>query len=344
MKKILAFPVAITLLVILAIGSVLGFRYVVSAPSDDASTLTFKIDKGESVRQVADDLQKSGLVRNGLVYRMFIRFSGLGTKIQAGQFQLPRNLSMKDLTYRLARGTTDQKITILEGWRIEEIAQYLEKSQVLSKEEFLESAGTAKLDYNFLPTYSSLDRPHRRLEGYLFPDTYEIAAQSSPEDIIKKMLNNFSGRLTGQMKEDVSKNGLSLPETITLASIVEREVRTDADRPVVAGILLKRLKTPGWKLESDVTLQFALGYDNQTKTWWRKDLTVQNLQLDSPYNTRKNSGFPPTPISSPGLASIKAAIYPQSSDYWFYLAGSDGAVHYAKTIEEHTANIQKYLH
>jgi UPF0755 protein len=249
---------------------------------------------------------------------------------------------MKDLTYRLTRGTTDQAVTMLEGWRVEEIAEYLDKKQVVTKDEFLEAA-SKKYSYNFLPTYSNLDHPYRQLEGYLFPDTYQTAAQSSAETIINTMLKNFETRVTPQMRQDLSRNKLSLGETIILASIVEREGAKESDRALVAGILLKRIQTPGWKLDSDDTVQFALGYEEKNKTWWRKDISQGDLAVNSPYNTRKNDGLPPTPIDSPGLSSIKAAIYPQASDYWFYVADSQGITHYAKTIDEHNVNVQKYL-
>lgn len=342
MKKLLALPVVLLILVVIGVVGVFGFRFLVSAPSSDSAPVAVTISNGESVAQIADRLEKEGLVRNALVYRIFVRLSGFETKIQAGTFKLSKDLPMKDLTYRLTRGTTDQAITTLEGWRIEEIAEYLDKKQIVTKDEFLEAASTGKFDYDFLPSYSGgLDHPYRRLEGYLFPDTYQVAAQSSAETIINTMLKNFDTRVDAKMRSDVA-SGLGLPQSIIMASIVEREGAKDQDRALVAGILEKRLATSGWKLESDVTVQFAHGYDTKEKTWWKKDLTVDDLAIDSPYNTRKNGGLPPTPIASPGLASIKATIYPQASDYWFYVADSQGVMHYAKTIEEHLANIQKY--
>lgn len=342
LKKLLALPVVIGLIFALSVGAILGFRYLVSAPSSDSSPVSLSIAQGQSVSQIATTLEKEGLIRSALVYRIFVRLSGFESKLQAGTFKLTRDLPMKDLTYRLSRGTTDQTITTLEGWRLEEIAESLEKKQIITKDEFLEAAAK-NYSYDFLPNYSgSLDHPYRKLEGYLFPDTYQIAAQSSAETIINTMLKNFSVRVTAQMRSDAVKNKLTLDETMRLASIVEREGAKDADRALVAGILIKRFQTPGWKIESDVTVQFALGYEAKNKTWWRKDITSDDLNIDSAYNTRKNGGLPPTPIASPGLSSIKATLYPKASDYWFYVADSAGITHYARTIEEHTANIQKY--
>lgn len=338
--KIILFSLAV--LVMIGVGAAFGFRYYVSAPSSDSSASSFTIEKGQSVNQIGDGLEAKGLIRSSLAFRWFVRLSGFQGKIQAGLFQLPHNLSLKDVTFRLSRGTTDQKITTLEGWRVEEVAQYLDQNHIVSKEEFLDAASNNKYVYSFLPDYSgtSLDKPYRRLEGYLFPDTYDIAAQSSADTIINIMLKNFGNRVDDTLRQDATKTGLSLAQTITLASIVEREANTDKDRKIVAGILLKRLQTSGWKLESDVTVQFLVGKDGN---WWPKDITADQLNIDSSYNTRKNDGLPPTPVDSPSLSSITAAANPQTSDYWFYLADKTGVVHYAKTIDEHNANVAKYL-
>lgn len=342
MKKWLFLPITLAILLVLGTGAVLAFRYLVSAPSDDGGLVPVTITKGESVNEIATTLEQQQLIRNAIVYRLFVKLSGFETKIQAGNFKLPKNLPMKDLTYRLTRGTTDQEIRTIEGWRVEEIADYLDKKQVVSRDEFLEAAGSAKFNYDFLPTYTaSLDKPYRRLEGYLFPDTYEIPAQSSAETIINVMLKNFDARVTAQMRSDTATQNLTLPQAITVASIVEREARTDVNRAKVAGILIKRFQTTGHRLETDVTEQFIAG---SSPKWWG-DLpdAGKNISPDNLYNTYTHDGLPPTPVDSPSLSSIKAAIYPTVTDFWFYLSGKDGVMHYAKTLEEHQANIQKYL-
>ena len=144
------------------------------------------------------------------------------------------------------------------------------------------------------------------------------------------------------MREDAKKTGLTWNEVITLASIVEREGRSDEDRPVIAGILLKRLKAD-WPLQADATLQYVLGYQAFEKSWWKKSLTATDKTVQSPYNTYRNPGLPPAPISNPGLASIKAVVYSKESDYWFYLHDNDGRIHYARTLEDHNSNIAAYL-
>ena len=344
-KKNLTLFVALILVATVLIVGFLTFRYLVSPPSDSSAPVKFTVSKGETVSEVADGLQKDGIIRNSLLFKLFVRTAGFQTTVQAGNFILSRNLSYKELTYALARGTTDQTITIVDGWRIEQIADYLASKNIVSKQEFLDVASNYDISkFSFLPRYTvSLDQPYRKLEGYLFPDTYQITAQSSAQVIITKMLDNFGRRVTPQLIAQTSQNNLSLADTITLASIVEREANTSTDRAIVAGILLKRLQTPGWKLESDVTVQFAVGYNSQSQTWWKNNLTSADLSINSPYNTRLNSGLPPTPIDSPSLSAIKAVIYPQTSNYWYYLAGKDGKMHYATTLAQHNANIQQYL-
>lgn len=342
MRKWLALPVVLIILLFLGVGSVFAFRFLVSAPSEDPTPVALTIDEGEPVVAISEKLAEEGLIRNAWVYRIFVRLSGFETKLQAGQFRLAKNLSMKDLTYRITRGTTDQTITTLEGWRIEEVAEHLDKNQVVTKDEFLEVAGAAEFDYSFLPKYENgLDKPYRRLEGYLFPDTYQIAAQSSAETIINIMLQNFDSRVTDVMRADVSKAELTLSEATNLASIVEREVRNDTDRPIVAGILLKRYKTSGWRIEADATIQYAVGKSDK---WWTPlQDSARSISPDSPYNTYTHDNLPPTPISNPGLASIRAVIYSESSEFWFYISDNDGVMHYARTIEEQNENISKYL-
>ena len=176
----------------------------------------------------------------------------------------------------------------------------------------------------------------------MFPDTYLIPRDATASAIAQILLDNFNTKVTAAMKADATRSGLTFAQTITLASIVEREGKTVQDKPVIAGILLNRIKL-GMPLQVDATLQYALGYQPFEKTWWKKDLTDDDKKIDSLYNTYANVGLPPGPISNPGIVSIKAAIYPTASDYLYYLHDKTGAVHYAKTIAEHEANIQKYL-
>jgi UPF0755 protein len=176
----------------------------------------------------------------------------------------------------------------------------------------------------------------------MFPDTYLIPRDATASAVVDIFTENFNKKVTAAMREDAKKTGLTFGETITLASIIEREGKTEKDRPVIAGILLNRINE-NMALQVDATLQYALGYQPFEKSWWKKELTEEDKKINSPYNTYASPGLPPGPISNPGLAAIKAAIYPSRTDYLYYIHDKTGAAHYAKTIEDHNANVRRYL-
>jgi UPF0755 protein len=183
-------------------------------------------------------------------------------------------------------------------------------------------------------------------EGFLFPDTYLFPKTASAELVVNKMKQTFNKKLSNKIKSDIKGSNYTLSQMVTLASIVERETVTDEERPIVAGILFKRLEA-GWPLQADAAVQYAKANAKCQKAkveckWWPK-LTRQDLEIDSLYNTYKYRGLPPGPIANPGLSSIKAVVYPKESPYWFYLHEGDGSIHFASNLEEHNNNIEKYL-
>jgi UPF0755 protein len=228
-------------------------------------------------------------------------------------------MRMADVASGLTHGTLDIWTTIPEGLRADEIADLLKTK---------------------LPNYNESWRPILDAnEGYLFPDTYLIPRDADVNTIATMMKNNF------QTKYDSVKNtqttALTETQTIIIASIIEREAIFATDRPLVASVLINRL-TLGMPLGSDPTVMYPLGYQADTKTWWKKDLTVDDLVINSPYNTRKNAGLPPTAISNPGLSAIEAALAPSKTDYLYFFSDKQGHLHFATTIQGHNANIQKY--
>lgn len=289
------------------------------APQDTKPEI-FVVRSGEGVRTIAANLSSHGLIRSPTAFFILVKFMGLERTLQAGDFRLNRTMNARDIAQELTHGYLDIWVTTLEGWRVEEIANRLAKDLDIPEVEFLKVSR----------------------EGYMFPDTYLIPREATPGAIAKIFLDTFNQKVTAQMKEDAAKQDLSFDEVLILASIVEREGRTDSDRPIIAGILLKRLKAD-WPLQADATLQYALGYQLGEKTWWKKSLTDEDKKIRSPYNTYRNPGLPPAPISSPGLAAINAVLYPEDSPYWFYLHDPEGSVHYARTIEEHNDNIATFL-
>lgn len=307
---------------ILVVGGILAWWFDSTRAVDPVSReqVTFRVNAGDGVRTIAAHLSQDNLIRSSTAFFVLIKLMGIERSLQAGEFRLNRTMDSKTIASELTHGFQDTWVTTLEGWRNEEIASVLSKNLDIPESEFLK---VAKL-------------------GYMFPDTYLVPQDASAGAVIAIFTDAFNKNVTLDMKADIRATGMSLSEVITLASIVEREGHTDEDRPVIAGILMNRLQA-GWPLQADATLQYALGYQSKDKTWWKKSLYDEDKKINSPYNTYANPGLPPGPISNPGLASIRAAIYPKKTDYWYYLHDPAGGVHYATTLEEHNANIEKYL-
>lgn len=284
--------------------------------SQNKTPVIFVIRKGEAVRDIAVRLKKEGLIRSPLAFFVLVRALGISESIQAGDFRLNPSMDAKTLAQVLTHGTLDVWLTTLEGWRIEEIALKLAQELSIPEQEFLKYAK----------------------EGYMFPDTYLIPKEASAAAIAKIMLDNFEKKVGAKLKN----SNIDIAEVVILASLVEREAKFSEDRPKVASVLFNRLKE-GMKLDVDATVQYALGYQSDQKSWWKKELTKEDLEIDSPYNTYKNKGLPPTPICNPGLVSIKAVIDPQETEYYYYLSDHQGKMHYAVTLEEHNQNIKRYL-
>jgi UPF0755 protein len=291
-----------------------------SPVSDQAKEKIFVIKKGENTQSFSQRLEDEKLIRNSLMFRIYIKLTGLDKKIQAGSFRLSGTSSVKEIALSLTEGRLDKWVTIVEGTREEEVADVITENFDIETDKFIKKA----------------------IEGELFPDTYLIPVTADEDQILKILKNNFEEKFNEDLEKLAAVNKLTKKEVIILASIVEREARSKKERPIIAGILTKRWDE-GMTIAADATVQYALGYSKEEKTWWRKILTEEDLKTESPYNTRVLTGLPPGPICSPGLASIKAVLKPTKSDYYFYLHDEDGVAHYAKTYEEHQKNIAKYL-
>jgi len=314
---------AVFFFILMAIGWVAWFWWKDSITPVDTTNTTpvlFVVKSGEGVKSIAANLTQQNLIRSPTGFYILVKVLGLEKQIQAGDFRLNPSMDARTIAYELTHGILDLWVTTLEGWRDEEVAAKIAKDFDIPEQQFI--------------TYSK--------EGYMFPDTYLIPRDATAAAITTIMFNNFDKKFTDTMKQDVGKTGLTTEKAVILASIVEREGRSTLDRPVIAGILLKRLKAD-WPLQVDATLQYALGYQSYEKTWWKKYLTEEDKNIVSPYNTYRNTGLPPGPICNPGLESLQAVVYPKDSEYWYYLHDPSGVVHYATTIEEHNANISKYL-
>jgi len=301
----------------------LGYYFEGSLPADknDKENKVFVIPPGQGLNAIARDLEKEGLIRNKIVFILVVKQLGIEKNIQAGDYRLQRALSPTEIAKNLTKGSLDEWFTVIEGLRNEEIADQVTKDLGIASADFLANAQ----------------------QGYLFPDTYLIPKDATSETILSIMRTNFDTKFTSDMKAKALKKGLTENQVVILASLLEREAIFDADRGEIANIMLRRLEE-GHKLQIDATVQYALGYQPAEKRWWKKYVTLEDLKIESPYNTYLISGLPPTPISNPGKASIDAVVNATTdTPYLFYIHDSKGRTHYAKNLLEHQRNIDKYL-
>ena len=311
--------------------------------SNDPTPVGFTIVPGELPTDVAVRLQQQGLVKDADLFVNLVKYLHVGTKIQAGDFSLRRTMTMYEIAEALQHGRARTVvITIRPGWRAEEIAGYLATLNLVnySKDNFSQLVKNGKYDYAFLR-----DRPKgapASIEGFLFPETYNVPFDISTDVLITLMLDTFDQRVTDKMRQKAATAKMTLHEEVTLASIVEREAVVANERHVIASVYLNRLKKKMF-LQSDPTAQYALGYQSATKQWWKIPVTIEELSsAKSPYNTYLNPGLPPAPICNPSLSAITAALEPAQTEYLFFYSKGDGSHVFAKTYEEHLQNQQKY--
>lgn len=297
------------------------FFIFLPAPAKEAQMIDIK--KGATLSQVSEGLEEKGLVRSSTFFKIYVWISGDAENIQAGRFEIPAGAGYGGILEHItAQAILPSKITFPEGYTIKQMDALLVEKGFIQKGEFEKCAKETCKGKN--------------LEGFLFPDTYFLDYGSfSVESFTDLLLNTFDKKVSQELQDDILKSGRTIQEIIIMASILEKEVRHEEDLEIVSGILWKRLDAD-WGLDADATLL----YDRENND---RDITQKDLQSDSPYNTRKWRGLPPTPIGNPGLKTIMAALHPEKSEYWFYLSKSDGTMVYARTNEEHNQNKALYL-
>ncbi len=322
MKKISIFVIALLLLAIFTVlGGFFWYRSAIAPVSNNIAPHRFVINKGASAQQIANKLEKEKLIKSSFAFKLYLQYKGLTTSIPPGEFNIPQNLTTGEVVTLLLKGPSEIWVTIQEGLRREEIALKLAQT-------FAQNASAVE---TWEDEFLSLSTGR---EGFLFPDTYLFPKDATPAKVFEKLSMTFNDRFTQ------TNTAFSLNEIVTMASLIEREAVTDEERPIVAGIMLNRLEGD-WPLQIDASVQYALG---KKGNWWPKGLTTDQIQsTSSAYNTYTNTGLPSGPIASPGLSSLKAADSPVRTEYWFYIHDSEGKIHYAKTLDEHNRNIQKYL-
>ncbi|HJX45785.1 MAG TPA: endolytic transglycosylase MltG [Patescibacteria group bacterium] len=334
MKRLALFVAAPIILVLIFLSFGFFWWSQNSKPvSSNNETLRFVIPKGYIASQTAQKLYEQKLIKSPLAFKVYVQVRGISGKIQAGEYDLSQNSSLPKLVETLLKGPTSVWITIPEGLRREEIAIKFAQSLIKNKNQ-------QEVFLNDFMQYS------KGKEGFLFPDTYLFPRDMSGEKIVNFMSTTFDKKISSY-SQDIELGSLNPNQIVTLASLIEREAKGEEERPIIAGILIKRANA-GWPLQVDAAVQYAVATDKCIASttsdcnWW-PILTKEDLQIISRFNTYKYPGFPPSPVSNPGLSSIKAAVFPQDSPYWFYLHDNEGVIHFAKTIEEHNENIRNYL-
>jgi UPF0755 protein len=331
MKKMVIFGLVLLVLIIAAVGAKAWYSWQVDTPlaPGHPEEFSFTIEPGESIEQIALRLETEGIIRSAEGFTWYFRFHPeQGNGIQAGDFTVSPRYSVRELAELFQTGIIIKSLTFIEGWRREQMATYL----------------SGQFDREFGEEFLSLTQEK---EGQLFPDTYFVGADITPEELVSVMVQTLESKLDAAKLEAMHTQGLALDQLLIVASIVEREVAKKDDRPIVAGILLKRWRND-WLLEADATVQYVMGAQrcqvfDAACDWWPKEITFADLSNDSSYNTRKVAGLPPAPIANPGLAAIEAVLYPTETSYWFYLSDEDGTTYYAETLQQHNQNIELYL-
>jgi len=334
-KKIIKYLLVTAVIILVGIYAWQGIYLPINKNSKEE--IVFSIKKGEGTKEISMNLEQEKLVRMATLFRIYTIFAGISSKLQAGEYLLSPSMAIPEIAEKFTSGeVVKEKITIIEGWTIKEIVQYLEEKG-FKKEEFLEL-----VKEDFSGKFSFLeDKPKKLdLEGYLFPDTYYINRQRTInseqlKELARMMLENLDKKLTPGTREEINNRGKTIFETITMASMIEKEVKTLEDKKIVSGILWKRLenKIP---LQVDATISYIIGKKSV-------NISVEETKIDSLYNTYKYRGLPLGPISNPGFESIIAAIYPESSAFWYYLSTPEGETIFSKTLEEHNIAKAKYL-
>ncbi len=331
MKK---FLFALSLFVLIA-----GFlaAYALYRPYDanNPKEITFEIPSGSTTKEIAEILKDSELVRSGKLFLLIVKTSGNENNIKAGRYTLKQDMDYDQIVSKLVRGSTYvefARITIPEGYELRQITDLLVNKGLVEREEFEKALNPSLYDYSFLETVDT-----ETLEGFLFPDTYDIPYSYGPGEIVKIFLDRFDDIMNETYKESLSDIGFSMKELITMASIIERETKYPPERKRVSGVFHNRLNK-NMRFESCATVQYALGERKQS-------LSYEDTAISSPYNTYRMKGLPPGPIASPGEESIVAALYPENNDYLFFYAipGDEKGRHvFSRTYQEHLSAQSKY--
>lgn len=355
-KKRLAFWVLFIagMVAIALISGSLSYNYVINKYHDTSKNdvvvvdekdgVEFIIKRGAGVSEIAAQLKEQGLIENENVFKLLSKINGYDGTYISGTHIVSSSLTYDEMMRVLSSDPVTRTVTIPEGKTFKQIVDILyDKKIIKDKDKFIKSANTEVFDYDFLK-----DIPQRedRLEGYLFPDTYEYDYNASDREILNKMLSNFNKKFKQEYRDMIDQlpGDMTLDKVVTMASIIEREARDPDDRYLISGVLYNRLSGKDAslrKLQVDATIQYIFMKNTGS---YKDRVLYEDLEIEDPYNTYLHEGLPPGPICCPGEASIKAALKPDDTPYYYYVAKGDeaGSHAFARTFKEHQANIKKY--
>jgi UPF0755 protein len=321
MKKVIAL---LLLVGCLYAGSRLYFSW--TRPNSDSETrVTVQIPRGASLKSIAEILSDKEVVRDAWSFQMYARWNNLATAFQAGDYIFTRNLTFAEVADQLQSGKSQEmRITIPEGSTIAQIDDILVRKALIEPGEFIDCTTHCDLGFRI-----------SSLEGFLFPSTYFVNPNTFlNKNFIQRLYNTFQQQIN-PLRNDILESGRTLNEIVIVASMIERESNVDAEMPKIANVIWKRYDE-GIHLGIDATTRYELNN-------WNSPLYASDFESDSPYNTRRKVGLPPTAISNPGLPALKAAVYPESTEYYYYLHDSKGQVHFGRNLEEHNENKRMYI-
>lgn len=317
-KKFIIFCSGIIFLILFLIGIAFFAYYQIKTPLiQEGQETLFIIEKGQGLKEIAANLEEVELIRSKNWFMTYIFYRGWAAQLQAGEYLLNPSWNISQIAQKIVKGeiiSFEVLITIPEGFTLKQIDARLAKAGLIKSGELASKT---------------------ELEGYLFPDTYQFNKDTELEEIIEIMRENFNTKLDEELKQEIVKQGKTIDQIIIMASLLEKEVPLYEDRQIAAGIFWKRIAT-NYPLQSCATIAYVLEIDK-----WI--YSIEDTEINSPYNTYQNIGLPPGPISNPGLSAIKAAIYYKTSDYNFFLSKPDGETVFSKDFEEHKENKAKYL-
>ncbi|MDO8462483.1 MAG: endolytic transglycosylase MltG [Deltaproteobacteria bacterium] len=321
--------------VVAAAGSFVGFLVALNffiysrTPATNSKGVNLVLERGMSLSEIIQKLEKNDVVENGELFKWYMFLDGAASRARAGDYYFRPGLTPHQVVRLLMTGDFKvYEVRIPEGWNLKEVADYLAGMQLIDKEKFLARCHDAVFIQSFGLNVSSL-------EGYLFPNTYKVYRNiRSEEELIAKFVYAFKGVQNLYMAPQLKKTDLTQEQIITLASIVEKEARRKEERPLIASVFLNRLKK-GIPLAADPTVIYGIPNFNG-------NLTRRDLETPSPYNTYLNKGLPPGPIANPGLASIRAVLFPAETDFLYFVARGDGSHQFSRTLEEHNQAVYKY--